>query len=311
MWLRRPRLSGGVSCSVMPYWGYTGMMKMMRIGMGLLLLALALPAGADKLDAVRKQVEASMVLTGILDVSTEGEVEGYTVDKADQVQPAALELLSKHVPQWKFEPVLLDGKAVRTRSRMRVRLVATQLPEGDYVVSIKDSDFPPMVKDEATWPVSIQMRRPKYPETPLSYGVSASAYVVARVGASGEVEDAWVEQVNLGSIGEERDMALWRKQFGEAVVKAAKASRFKPRTTDGLSQDAMSVRIPYSFQLSGAKSPTDRPYGQWSAYVPGPRQSAPWLSDVETGAPDLLAAGENQALDGAQGLKRLAAPKEG
>jgi hypothetical protein len=136
-------------------------------------------------------------------------------------------------------------------------------------------------------------------------------YVVARVGATGAVEDAVAEQVNLGTIGDERDMALWRTQFAEAAVKAAKASRFEPYAAAAHSPRLASVRIPYSFELSGSKSVVERPYGQWSAYLPGARQPVPWLLGLETAAPDLLASGETQSMDDSGGLKRVFPPAEG
>ena len=285
---------------------------MVRMGLAMLLLLLVLPADAGRHDAVRKQVEASMVLKGTIDVDDAGKVVAYAVDDAEKVDAAALDVLSRHVPAWRFEPVVLNGQAVHARSRMRVRLVATPLDSGDYSVSIKDTDFPPLAPAQPQpkeGPVSVEMRAPSYPKTPLYVGASGMVVVVARIGFSGNVEDAVVEQVNLGAIGEDRDMELWRKQFGDAAIKAAKASQFTPYGDPDGSAQPSSVRIPYVFELSG--STIDRPYGQWSAYLPGPRQPVPWLLGVQSGAPDLLASGEMLRLGDPAGLKRLTSPGGG
>ena len=51
---------------------------------------------------MRKQVEASMLVTGELVVAPDGTVKSYTLDRADKLPPEVRELLAKVVPGWEL-----------------------------------------------------------------------------------------------------------------------------------------------------------------------------------------------------------------
>lgn len=309
------RLPQSQACSVIPELGFYREVVMSRWKLMpciVVLLMSAHPADARRYEAARRQTEVSMVLTGVIEIDAAGRVSGYAVEKAGEVDPAALGLLAKRVPHWRFQPVLVEGEPVGSRSRMRLRLVGARLDNGDYSLSVRAADFPPLSPpaDNAGGPVPVKLRQPVFPLVAFSRKVSGMAYVVARVAPSGKVVEAAVEQVNLGTVGSERDMGLWREHFGAAAVSAAKASEFKPFRVSVDSPASLMVRIPYVFRAV-AKASVDRPYGQWSAYIPGPRQSVPWLHRVNAGPPDLLAAGQLQSLGSDGGLKRLGPPGDG
>ena len=75
---------------------------------------------------VRKQVEASMLVQGTIDIDAEGRVVAHQLDQADTLSKAIRDIIERRVGEWRFEPILVDGKAVRARSPMQLRLVTKQ-----------------------------------------------------------------------------------------------------------------------------------------------------------------------------------------
>lgn len=257
--------------------------------------------------AVRKQAVASMVITGEIGVDARGHVVSHRVDEAEKVPAGVVDLLAKAVPQWRFEPVVVDGVARPARSKMRVRVVARKLEDGNYSVVFQDADFPGVDPAPGEYPASKKMVPPRYPVGALRAGASAAVFVVVRVGPDGRAEDAVAEQVNLPFVASEKVMASFRRVFAEAAVRAALASEFTPPTVGERVGKSSSVRVPYVFQVEGGKL-VDVPYGQWASYVPGPFNPAPWRVGELGGSPDLMAAGGGaQPLDGPRGLRLLTA----
>jgi hypothetical protein len=89
--------------------------------------------------AVRKQVEASMLVTGKIDVDSNGTVSGFSLDRQEKLPPGVVELLGKSVPTWKFEPVLMEGKPTNVRTTMNIRLVARKLDDTNYGIEIRSA----------------------------------------------------------------------------------------------------------------------------------------------------------------------------
>lgn len=254
-----------------------------------LVLAMGATMAAGRHASVRKQVEASMLLTGQIRIDPNGRVVSHAIDQVEMVAPAVLEMLDDAVHKWTFEPVQMGGKAVSAGSRMRLRVVARKLDGDRYEVALRSVDFPADTPP-GTYATSKVMVRPLYPPSAIHAGASAMVYVAVKVGPDGRAEDAVTEQVNLQFVSNERTMDNARKLFGDAAIKAAKASTFHPPTVGEDVGKSTSVRVPYLFVL-GDESKLAPPYGQWSAYVPGPYQPAPWRVGELTDSPDLLSTG--------------------
>ncbi|HVI59710.1 MAG TPA: energy transducer TonB [Luteimonas sp.] len=255
--------------------------------LALLALALAGTATARAPESVRKQVEASMLLTGSIDIAPDGSVGGYAIDHDDQLPDYVRAYLAREVPGWKFAPVLVDGRAVRARSRMSLRMVATPAGDGNFKVTVGGVSFGEY-NDEATDQVTRgRLSPPAYPPEAYRVGGKGAVYLVLRVGRDGKVEDAVVEQVNLTAIGDERQMGQLRRRLGDASLRAARHWTFRTPTTGEAADDASwSVRVPVAFHLADDREPE---YGTWQAYLPGPRQRAPWITEEGAGSPDALA----------------------
>jgi len=260
---------------------WTGMLAM------LMCAGLAMAGGSAE---IRKQVEASTLVTGMIDIEPDGSVSAHVLDHPEKLPEAVSSLIGRASPGWRFEPILVDGKPIRARTRMSVRVVARKLEDGRVAMRIGSAVFGEEIEGEYVRPGKLQA--PRYPSGAARAGVTGTVYLVLRIGRSGAVEQVHAEQVNLGAVARnEAEMTRWRDMFVEASVPTAKRWKFGPPTTGPHVNDPFwSVRVPIDYLLPGQKRPE---YGQWEAYVPGPRQRIPWhgASEDNASAPDALAAG--------------------
>jgi hypothetical protein len=264
-----------------------GKLRMKRILWGGLALLLCAHSWAADVAAVRKRVESSMLLTGSIVIAPEGTVRSFQIDQADKVPAPVQELLQKNVPQWAFEPVQQDGRPVNARATMSVRVVANELADGNYALSIRGVYFDESAPGEQVSGKS--MPAPRYPAEASYAGVTGTVYLLLQVGSQGQVEDAIAQQVNLEGVGSDQEMARFRKVLAEASLRAAKHWTFNRPTTGPLAQaEHWLVRAPVAFRLPGTRRQDG--YGQWRTYVPGPRQTAPWGQELAEGSADALPA---------------------
>ncbi len=251
-------------------------------------LLLAFPLLAQGPKAVRKQVESSMVLTGTIDVGASGDVDGYTIDHVEKIPKGVSGLVAKFVPQWKFEPVLVAGKPVKARAKMSMRIVAKERDDGSYVVGIDGANFGQDGPGESV--DSKQMLPPSYPMDAAINGAGGTVYLAVQIGRDGRVREVVVEQVNLTMIASERVMARWRGAFAKSASRAARTWTFTPPLRgESMDDNYWLARIPVAYSM-GDEKPGG--YGQWEAYVPGPRHVAPWgdSDSATTANPDALPA---------------------
>jgi hypothetical protein len=247
-----------------------------------LTLAAAAAIAARAPESVRKQVEASMLLTGTIDIEPDGSVGGYAIDDKEKVPDYVLGNIDRQVPGWKFEPVQVDGKPVRARTRMSLRVVAKPTQGEEFLMSLGGVNFGEYSDDATDQVTRGRLRPPEYPVEAVRVGGKGTVYLVLKIGRDGKVAESVVEQVNLTAIGDPRQMDKLRKSFGDASLKAARFWTFHPPTTgDAAGAASWSVRVPVSFHLA---ADGNNAYGTWQAYLPGPRQRAPWVDDDDVSA---------------------------
>lgn len=250
--------------------------------------SMAVAAGAGHRSTI-KDAEASMLLTGTINVDVKGAVTAFTIDHRDKVPSGVVQLVDGTVPQWRFEPVIRDGQAVAATTTMSMLVVASQPDDSHYRVTLKGATFGDSTNDDQRV-TGKSMRPPEYPVSTFMAGVSGVAYLVVRIDDAGKVYDAMIEQVNLRALGSARDSDDWRSAFADAALSAAKRWTFNiPATAKPNAGQFFSVRVPVDYQLDRATPK----YGTWSAYVPGPRHDIPWrLHDMaDWSPPDTLVAG--------------------
>ena len=134
---------------------------------------------------------------------------------------------------------------------------------------------------------------PAYPMNAARAGVCGTVYVILRVGRDGKVEDAIAEQVNLKVLVSEVSMDRWRGVLSKAALaKSSEWTFILPTKGDEVDEPFWLVRVPVDFLLPGQMPPK---FGEWEAYLPGPRQSAPWLGAIDTSlGADAVAEGSIQ-----------------
>lgn len=265
--------------------------------LGIALLLLSVPALAG-IAQVRKQVEASMLVTGNVLIEPDGSVSQVQLDQPDKLPPGVRNLVDQAGKVWRFEPVTVDGVARKAKASMSLRVVAKELDSGDYSLELRGAYFgkEAMTAEDrqkfegAAAVQSVSMRPPQFPEGAAMVGGRGVAYLILKIGADGRVQEAIVEQVNLQVVGQESSMKMLREQFGKSALRASKQWTFTvPTEGDLAGQPYWSVRVPVAYKMMGDKTAG---YGEWEAYVPGPKQKATWAEDeAGAGDPDAMVAG--------------------
>lgn len=254
---------------------------MFRFLLAALALLLAIPAHAQTARHFRDKVEASMVVTGHVDIGSGGEVLGYGLDGAEALPAYVVELFERNVPAFRFEPLDADGAAATARALMSARVVARR--DGDaHELALRSVHFTEV--DGSGVPRAIDMQPPRYPPAVLRAGGQGIAYLLVRLHPDGTVRDAAVEQVNLTVLSDARTMDQYRAGLAKAAITAARAWRFEAR--EGGGGDRV-LRVPVHFAI-GTEVPETR--GVWTPYLPGPYTPPPWAAPAPRGfAPDALA----------------------
>ena len=260
-----------------------------------LVLLLTLLAGTFVADAagtkadVRKTIEHSMLVTGTIHIGTDGTVVAHHLDNAEKLPPPVRDLIAKALPIYRFEPIKIDGQVVKARAKLGVRVVAKQIEEGKYQLRIGGVSFGDEGGDERESVNPIKMTPPIYPPAAYVSGTRGTVYLLLKIGQDGKVQDLAAEQVNLKVLGNERKMEQARKVLADASVEAARKWTFNvPTRGPQVAEPFWSVRVPVDYMFHEDRQVG---YGQWEAYVPGPRHTPVWAEDESLQSPDAMIAG--------------------
>ncbi|WP_313459948.1 energy transducer TonB [Stenotrophomonas sp.] len=252
---------------------------------------------------VASTAESTMVLTGHIDIGTEGQVEGFHLDKRDSVPTGVAGFVDGQVKGWKFERIIVDGVAVPARTPVSIRLLAKPEADGGATVSLVAANFSEY-RDDATDRVTrLKARAPQYPTAVFQRGGGGEVLLLVKVGRDGKVEDVFAEQVNLRWVGAEPEMQRMRDELARASVRAARGWTYRaPTSGESRNDPYWNVRVPVRFALNDDREV----YGKWHAYIPGPRLSAPWRAEspADAGA-DLLPSGGVYMADAHSGPRLL------
>lgn len=264
----------------------------------LLLAALASSATAQSLQQVKKQAEATMVVTGHVDIEGDGRVSGHHLDNRARLPAYVIDLIDRAARGWRFEPLLEDGEPIAARAPMGLRLVARPIADsdgdGDFQVGIDNGWFG-HAPGESTDHVSVRgtLAQPSYPHDMARRRAEATVYLAVKVGRDGSVEDVFAERVNLRVYEPEKRMARLRQRFADHTVRIARDWQFNPPSTgDRIDDDFWVVIVPVDYFIGTRQVDS----GTWTQYVPGPLQSGPdWRrSQDDLTASDALVAGQIQ-----------------
>ncbi len=251
-------------------------------------------ASAQGPGAVRKQVEASMLLKGEIDIGVDGAVEGIGIERETEIPSGVASFFRDAAMQWTFEPIVQDGVPVAARAPMSVRLTAKKLESGDYEIRIVNASFDRYDPEDRTSVRFQKQKAPSYPADAIRAGVAGDVYALVKVGRDGRVVEVVSEQVNLHAVASERAMRTWREVLARASEKAIKDWTFLvPSEGAAADKPYWVVRVPIRYRLSQSPAGRVDHYGTWEAYIPGPLASVPWR-DAERSSgdsPDALVDG--------------------
>lgn len=249
---------------------------LLRLFATLLCLGAALSAHAGKRDddAIRRQAESSLLVSGEIVIAADGTVLGHTLDEAQKLPQGIVDLTAKLASTWTFEPVTL-ANAQATRSRMSLLYVVKPLDDDRRTLELRSANFEADLPPEARVSIARRGRMPAYPQVLAANGIGATVYLHVQVGRDGKVMNIDASHVNLRAIGSEKNMALWRDAFAKISIQALRGWTFNPPTT-GPDVDAPHWfgTLPVIFIAQNAPEPQP---GKWEAYIPGPRKPIPWL----------------------------------
>jgi hypothetical protein len=256
--------------------------------MGIVIAALCVGrAGAT---AMPTSAEASVLVTGTVEVAPDGRVTRHAIDNAGALDLGVVDMIDDSMSDWRFKPMHGTVSAV-----MRLVLHARKNAAGKYVIWIASADFK-SPQDCPAWGYASKPVPPEYPREALEADVSGTVYVALHLNRDGKVVDAIAEQVNLNVNDFARRMDHWRDQLGTAAVVAARDWHFSRSPgstivsdTDVDSEAARTIRVPVAYRFDSES----QKYGLWEVYVPGPKHPIPWIADSSDTVtrPEALAAG--------------------
>lgn len=246
---------------------------------------------------VRKQAEASMLVTGWIEVMPDGSVHNYTIDHPEKIPSAISELIQKNVPKWQFK---LDNHVdAILRARMNIRILAKRVDDQHDSIAISGASF----GEEDASPtdhITYKNRPPlHYPSDAVAARVGGTVFLYVRVNRDGNVQDIAVEQVNLDVYGSEAQMRHYRKVLGDNALNAIKSWTFNVPTTGKHVMDPYwDGIIPVTFEINVFGASEKDTYGKWEGYIPGPRETIPWAKSSHlSSSPDTIPDGSFSQVD--------------
>lgn len=252
----------------------------MRQGTKAICAAAALwVASVAQAGSVKDSAEASMLVTGTLQVMPDGNVGSYTLDKPEKLPAAVVDLIKRNVPSWKF--ALKAPRATPTNEAMSLRVVAHDVDANHMTLQLAGASFSDIDEPDNASLQWAHRAAPNYPKLSQDNHVSGDVYLIARVGRDGKIINVAVEQVNLRRfIPDSNQMARFRKDLADAALRAARNWTFTPPTEgDQANAASWDAQIPCHFNIGGEDA-ASTPYGGWAVYVRGPRENIAWLNDT-------------------------------
>lgn len=275
------------------------------LALGGVVAAVPVDAQAQSRRQVKQTAEGAMVLTGTIDIGTEGQVEGFVLDQREKVEGQLAGFVERSVQTWRFQPVLRDGRAVRARTTVNIRLGAKPGPEGDDLVTLQAATFGSPNPESSDEVRPLKLKPPAYPAAAYNRGGKGEVMLVLQIGRDGKVMDVVAEQVNMHVVGDETQMKALRRVLAQQSINAARRWTFiAPSTGEHQDDPHWTIRVPVRFSFGDDKADQ---YGQWTVYIPGPRERAPWRTgdQDEQDFGGLLKQGRVYMADVSQGPRLL------
>ena len=132
---------------------------------------------------IRKTAEATMLVTGTIDVAPDGGVYRYTLDRPEKIPAPVADLIKNSVPGWKFQ--FAERVNAIQHATMRLRIVAKPIDDQHDVLRISGASFGD-TDATATDHVTYKDRYPpRYPQEAIQSRVDGTVFLLMRVNRQG------------------------------------------------------------------------------------------------------------------------------
>jgi hypothetical protein len=172
---------------------------------------MACTASAESLDAIRQRAEASMLVTGSVEITPDGSVKDYSIDHLDMLPKPVVQLIRNNMPLWKFR--FDSPQTAAVTAKMSLRLLAKHVDNTHDSLSISGAQFEQGHQIPGEWTSRNTIVLPHYPTLELASHASGTVYVAMQIGRDGHVMKAVAQQVNLSVYAGDSDMKVFRDDF--------------------------------------------------------------------------------------------------
>lgn len=269
-----------------------------------IVLATPLQAAPPQLTRVLPRelvIEAPVLATrveGWIDVGPDGRVAGY--EPITELGEPLRSRLRTMIDGFSFEPVVVDGRPVVARARMRLSLVAGELADKSLSVGIENVTFsdPDGIERPADAPLLTVTRRSavKYPDGMAFAGVNARVLVAVQANPDGSLREVSVRQSALvHAKGSEAEVQNALAAFEAAALRGISRWRLSVDNPSGrlLTADELTGVVVVAFEMQG--SPRQRP-GVWAWETRSAQRDAGWMDpQVAARLPGIADAAEQDA----------------
>lgn len=265
-----------------------------------------------------EQAVMTMQVDGDVEIGPTGEVVSYALQQTRKPLPPVIATrLPAQVKSWRFDPVLVDGKPVVARTRMRITLLASE-QDGGYSISIDNVTFPRThgaVEVDAPRERSLRMvSRPRveYPAAFVGRGLDARVLVALDIAADGSLTDAAIIQSSIPDrTGEAAQFQQLAATLEREVLRGVRAMRFAvDAPADADTSEPFHAVLPIEFRM-GAREEAKSRTGIWRVERRSDKRTPEWVEgadrDAVAGVSDL---NEGESTAGPDG-PRLRTPARG
>jgi len=239
-----------------------------------------------------------MSADGEVQIAPDGRVSDYRLQS--KLEKAIADVIDRNVRGWRFEPVVIDGRAVTAKTAMHLSLKAEPADgkADSYTLRVTSVRFGEMK-------MKGHFKPPQYPISAVQAHVGGKVMLAVRLDETGKVVDVQPYQTSLDARARnENEAEHYRHLLEKASVEAAREWQYDlSEKVDGKAV-GMIAMIPVEYSL--CSMPCSRPQsGSWRALIPGPMHPASWMNRQVADNQDLssLQNGEAAALDSRFHLK--------
>lgn len=265
-------------------------MFLRKVWMSSLLVAVCATVWAKEAEVLEMDAH------GEVQIAPDGHVTDYRLNS--KLAPAVADLIDRNVRKWRFEPILIDGKAVVAKTSVHLTLNAEQIAgKDDYRLRVAYVHFGDMKLKPST-----HMAHPKYPREAVFARVGGKVVVAVRIDATGAVIDAQPYQTSLDARARnEAEAEHYRQLLEKATIEVVRQWSYDSgQIIDGKPVGSTAL-VPISYFLSECKMPCRPPKTspddhKWRALLPGPVHPVPWMNAQVVDSAQLSTLSDDQAL---------------